>query len=251
MKVIGISYSAKQLFLSFVGAVLILLGVAVFVRCQGEVQAAYAPYVNEDLPTIIIDAGHGGMDGGAVGVNGVVEKEINLRISLKLAELLEQGGFPVILTRSSDDSIHDPDETSVAAQKRSDMYNRKAIMDANPGAIFLSIHQNKFGDPTCKGAQVFHSPNQEDSRILAQILQDQLREKLQPDNSRQIKEAGDNLFLLYNAQIPAVMVECGFLSNPEECALLCEENYQKKLAFAIYLSLLDFFAGKEGQNVLY
>ncbi len=242
MKVIGISSSTRQLLLSFVGALLLLLGLSFFVRYQGELQPVYVSY--HARPQIILDAGHGGLDGGAVGVNEVVEKGINLSITLKLAEFLRQGGFEVILTRDSDASIHDPSETSIASQKRSDMYNRKAIIDHYPNAVFLSIHQNKFSDPSCSGAQVFHSPNHADSLMLAQTLQDQLREKLQPENKRQIKEAGDNLFLLYTANVPAVMVECGFLSNEGDCAKLCDEEYQRQLAFTIYLSLLDFFSGK-------
>ena len=239
MKVIGVRPSIRQLYGAVLCAAVFLCGVWSVISYKGEALPVSIAY--QSRPRIIIDAGHGGMDGGAVGVNNVVEKEINLGISLKLAELLQLNGFEVILTRSTDDSIHDPQETSIARQKRSDMYNRMEIIEDNPSAVFVSVHQNIYSDPSCKGAQIFYSANHSDSEILAQTLQDQFRESLQQDNMRQIKAAGDNLFLLYNAEIPAVLVECGFLSNQEDCSNLCDEDYQKKVAFVIYLGLLDFY----------
>lgn len=239
MKIIGIRPSVQQLYAAVFCAAVLLCGVWAVISYKGEALPVSMAY--QSRPQIIIDAGHGGMDGGAVGVNNVVEKEINLGISLKLAELLQLNGFDVILTRSTDDSIHDPQETSIARQKRSDMYKRMEMIEKNPSAVFVSVHQNFFSDPSSKGAQIFYSTNHDDSEILAQTLQDQFRESLQQDNMRQIKAAGDNLFLLYHAEIPAVLVECGFLSNQEDCRNLCDEEYQKKVAFVIYLGLLDFY----------
>ena len=239
MRIIGIRPGVRQLAAVILCVGAFLYGISTLIYHVGESQPVYVQYYAK--PQIIIDAGHGGMDGGAVGINNVVEKDINLGISLKLADLLRMNGFEVILTRSADESIHDPEETTVARQKRSDMYNRRDIMEAHPNGLFVSIHQNKFDDPSCKGAQIFYSVNHEDSDDLAQILQDNFRENLQQDNTRQIKAADENLFLLYNAKIPAVLVECGFLSNQTDCGNLCDETYQKKVAFVIYLSLMDYY----------
>ena len=240
MRVIGIRPSTRQMLITILGVSVFLYMIWFTLFYIAEAKPVFVQY--HAKPQIILDAGHGGADGGAVGINNVVEKEINLSITLKLADLLRFNGFDVILTRSTDASIHDPAETGVAKQKRSDMYNRLKIIEEHPNALFVSIHQNKFGDSSCKGAQIFYSPNHESSQKLAQTLQNQFREKLQPDNGRDIKASDEGLFLLWNAEIPAVLVECGFLSNQNECELLCDENYQKKIAFVIYLSLLDFFA---------
>ena len=186
------------------------------------------------------DPGHGGMDGGAQA-NGVSEKQVNLAIALDLKELLSAMGFRVIMTREDDRSIHDPQLTQVGRQKRSDLHNRLKLMQQNPQAIFVSIHQNKFEESWCSGAQIFYSPNHPDSQKLAALMQRSFS-ALQPDNQRQIKEAGNNLFLLYEGQNPAVMAECGFLSNPDEAAALSDRDYQKKVAFVLMQAILEFYA---------
>ena len=180
------------------------------------------------------------MDGGAQA-NGVSEKQVNLAIALDLKELLSAMGFRVIMTREDDRSIHDPQLTQVGRQKRSDLHNRLKLMQQNPQAIFVSIHQNKFEESWCSGAQIFYSPNHPDSQKLAALMQRSFS-ALQPDNQRQIKEAGNNLFLLYEGQNPAVMAECGFLSNPDEAAALSDRDYQKKVAFVLMQAILEFYA---------
>lgn len=239
MRIIGIKPSARQFLVAILGISVFLYGIWLAIFHMGETKPVFAQY--HARPQIILDAGHGGMDGGAVGVNNTPEQGINLAITLKLKELLQLNGFEVILTRPNENSIHDPSETSVAKQKRSDMRNRLKIIENHPNALFVSIHQNKFSDPSCKGAQIFYSPNHSDSEQLAKLLQESFRENLQPENSREIKASDESLYLLWNAEIPAVLVECGFLSNPNECELLCDESYQEKIAFVIYLSLLDFY----------
>ena len=239
MRIIGIKPSARQFFLAILGISVFLYGIWLAIFHMGETKPVFVQY--HARPQIILDAGHGGMDGGAVGVNNTPEQGINLAITLKLKELLQLNGFEVILTRPNENSIHDPSETSVAKQKRSDMRNRLKIIENHPNALFVSIHQNKFSDSSCKGAQIFYSPNHSDSEQLAKLLQESFRENLQPENSREIKASDESLYLLWNAEIPAVLVECGFLSNPNECELLCDESYQEKIAFVIYLSLLDFY----------
>ena len=194
-------------------------------------------------PTIILDPGHGGVDGGAQA-NGVSEKEVNFTISLQLRDLLSAQGFRVIMTREDDRSIHDEGITQISRQKRSDLYNRLAIIEDHPEAIFVSIHQNKFEQASSRGAQIFFSPNNPESQKLAQSIQETFVSLLQPENTRQIKQAENNLFLLYEAQIPAVMAECGFLSNPQEASLLQDQTYQQQVAFTIFCGLMDYLAAE-------
>lgn len=219
---------------------LLILGMAVgSIFYLGETKEVIVQY--KDKPKIIIDSGHGGFDGGAVGVNNTIEKDINLSIALKLRDILQCNGFEVIMTRDSDISLHDPEVTGMAKQKRSDMYNRRDIMEANPDGLFVSIHQNKFGESSSWGAQIFYSPNHEDSEYLAQIVQQKFVKYLQPENRREIKQSGQELFLLHNAKIPAILAECGFISNPEECAKLNSEEYQDQVAFVLFTSLMDYY----------
>ncbi len=192
-------------------------------------------------PVILIDPGHGGMDGGAVGVDGLVEKDLNLQISLILRDLFLANGFEVYMTRDTDCSTDDPGLTTIRAKKVSDMKNRRALMERYPDGVFLSIHQNLFSQSKYSGAQMFFSPNHPASAHLAKTLQSTLRDMLNPSNTRVEKQAGKELYLLYHAQIPAVLVECGFLSNPEEAALLQDSDYQSKVAFAIFCGVLESY----------
>ena len=194
-------------------------------------------------PVVILDPGHGGVDGGAQG-NGIVEKEVNLAIAKKVREFCVLFGFEVQMTRQEDISIHDEGKETIRAQKNSDLKNRLAMMTADPTSVAVSIHLNKFPQSRVKGAQVFYAPKSQGSDLLAQTVQDSFRTLLQPENTRQIKKADSSLFLLYNNTVnPAVLVECGFISNPEEAALLKTEDYQDKVAFAICCSLLQFYDG--------
>ena len=194
-------------------------------------------------PVVILDPGHGGMDGGAEG-NGIIEKNVNLVIAHKVREFCTLFGFEVKMTRETDVSIHDEGKTTIRSQKNSDLKNRLKLMTANPSSVAVSIHLNKFPQSRIKGAQVFYAPKSPGSEELAQIVQDNFRGLLQPENTRQIKKADSALFLLYNNTVtPAVPVECGFLSNPEEAALLSSEDYQDRVAFAICCSLLEFYDG--------
>ena len=189
---------------------------------------------------IILDAGHGGMDGGCSSAAGDVEKNINLAILLDLRELLQASGYEVIVTRDTDISIHDAGVTGIANQKSSDMDNRLAIFNSVKGALCLSIHQNQFTDPQYSGAQMFYADTNSRSAALAQTLQSQFVAFLQPENKRETKLVGKELFLCYYCKNPTVMAECGFLSNPEEAALLVTEDYQRKVAFTLYAGLVQF-----------
>ena len=198
--------------------------------------------VNSDRTTIILDAGHGGMDGGAVGINGELEKDINLAIVKNLQQLFEFSGFNVILTRAEDRSMHSEGVTGIRNQKISDMENRKAIIDAHPNSFFFSIHQNRFTDSQFHGAQMFYAQINPENHKLAQALQDSFAQ-LQPGNNREIKIIDNDLYLFKATTQPAVLIECGFLSNPNEAALLNNSDYQKQVAFAIFRGIMDYLSG--------
>lgn len=197
--------------------------------------------ISSDFPIIIIDAGHGGFDGGAVSVDGTPEKNINLSVSLYLKDILDFYGYKTMLTRSEDVSLEDKGITSIKDKKTSDIHNRLKLMDDTDNCIFISIHQNFFTEEKYSGAQVFYSPGQrEESTLLAQCIQSSVTDNLQPNNTRQIKECGTSVYLIYNAVKPAVLVECGFLSNIKEAGLLKTENYQKKTAYCIAMGIMDY-----------
>lgn len=192
-------------------------------------------------PKVIIDAGHGGFDGGAVGAGGIVEKGINLAIAQNLKTYFTWGGFEVLMTREADVATNDEGVTGIHKQKVSDLNNRLELMEENPDAIVLSIHQNKFEDASCWGTQVFYGTKQQEaSQLLAQIIQDNTRALLQPENVRECKEAYSTLYLLNNAPSPTVLVECGFLSNPAEGGKLTRTDYQRQMAYVIYTSTMEF-----------
>lgn len=198
------------------------------------------------LPTpmrqIVIDPGHGGEDGGAQ-VGNIVEKDINLSISKILADMMQEAGFEVILTRTEDISIYDESSTGLKNKKRSDIMNRLKIANDNPDAVMISIHQNKFPQSQYYGAQMFYGKQNKLSKPLAESLQSSIISMLQPDNTRKIKPITKSVYLVNNAKSPAVLCECGFLSNPAEAAKLTDPNYQKQLAFAIRSGILDFYNG--------
>lgn len=211
---------------------------------SGAVPAAMTDYENE-TPIIVLDAGHGGFDGGCTSAEGIPEKGINLNILLKLRDMLEISGYKVHVTRDEDISIHDKGIEGLANQKSSDMDNRLEIFNSDPNAICISIHQNQFNDPKYSGAQMFYSGATSGSEDLARSLQKRFVDMIQPDNKREIKECGKELFLCYYSENPTVMVECGFLSNPDEAALLATDDYQSKVAFTIYSGICDYVNSKK------
>lgn len=196
------------------------------------------------IDTIVIDPGHGGIDGGATGHNGIPEKEINLQISLKLKEICLANGFKVVMTRETDQSIHSSGN-SISQQKKSDMRNRLKIINETPNSLTVSIHQNHFEQSQYSGAQMFYGKVNEESRSLASFIQKRFVANLQKDNKREIKEATKDLYLMYYAKTPIVLVECGFISNPAESALLSDGTYQNKVAFTVFSGILDYISGTE------
>lgn len=190
--------------------------------------------------TIIVDAGHGGEDGGAVSDNGVSEAEINLKIALKLQQLLEQSGSNVVLTRSDDNAIYDVDKKTLREKKNSDIRNRVKIGNNSSADIFVSIHLNKIPENQYYGWQTFFKDGNEDGKLLATCIQSNLNETIQKENKR-VPLKISNVYIIKHVEIPTVIVECGFLSNPQEEKLLQQEEYQNRLAWGIYNGIMDYF----------
>ena len=180
------------------------------------------------------------MDGGCVSVNGVPEKGINLAIMESVRDGLEIMGFDVVCTREKDISIHDKDIKGLSKQKKSDMENRLAIFNKYDDAVSISIHQNQFTDGKYSGAQMFYSEKNSEGEKLAGFMKQQFVSLLQPENTRETKPVGDELYLLNNTKCPAVMIECGFLSNAEEAAKLESSDYQKQVAFTILTGIFEY-----------
>ena len=189
--------------------------------------------------TIIIDAGHGGFDGGAVAGDGTVEKDINLAICKKIKVHLEFNGYEVVMTRSEDTGTENV-KGSITKRKKNDMQNRLNMMKENADAIFVSVHLNKFTTSAARGAQVFYTPNFDTAESLGESIQSSIISLLQPENTRVIKRGTSSTYLLKNATVPAVIVECGFLSNSIDLANLKTDKYQSQMAFAITEGIRKF-----------
>lgn len=194
----------------------------------------------EKKGTIVLDAGHGGEDGGAVAADGSMEKDINLAIALELEKYLKQNHFDVVMIRDTDSAVGDQSLGTIAQRKRSDTKNRLRTVEETGECILISIHQNHFSQSQYSGAQVFYSGNREESALLAECIRQSIVGSLQPENKRENKQAEKNIYLLYNCKVPAVLVECGFLSNPQEAERLGQASYQKDMAAAIYNGLVDY-----------
>lgn len=188
----------------------------------------------EPLPIIVIDAGHGGRDGGAVGYDGTLEKELNLQIANVLAELFRASGYNVVMTRTSDEMLTADD--NVGSNKLQDLKKRLTVASSYPDSVTVSLHCNKFPAESCKGLQVYYSDS-DTARTLAESIQSSVTGMIQPENHRKVKKADSSIYLLDRAKTPSVLIECGFLSNTEECEKLKDGDYQKKLALAIFTGI--------------
>ncbi len=190
--------------------------------------------------TIIIDPGHGGEDGGAVGKNGTKEKDLNLEVSLKLKEIMVNNGFNVQLTRENDTMLCEPE--IIKNKKRADLNNRVKISRKFDNGIFLSIHMNHYENSDQKGAQVFYSVNNKNSKTLAEIIEKELKTSVDTTNKRVSKPADNNIFIMKHINIPACLIECGFISNRNEEQMLADPEYQEKLANAIATGVKKFIS---------
>lgn len=216
----------------------VVITTAVLLGANVYTAAAVITEPKEKPVTVVIDAGHGGEDGGAVSADGIYESTINLQIALRLNDLFHLLGTETVMTRTEDISLHSDENATVAAKKISDLKNRAHFVNGTSNPLLVSIHQNMFEMSQCYGTQVFYSPT-DGSKELAESIQTIMTAYLDPTNHRTVKPA-ESVYLMQNIGCTGVLVECGFLSNPEECAKLCTEDYQKQIAIAIVNSVTDY-----------
>lgn len=225
-----------QKYRSVIVLVLILTTVSLTKRIDENVMLEVFGPKTKLLATVVLDAGHGGMDPGKVGVAGTLEKELNLEFVYRVKRLLEQNNVRVVLTRESDAGLYTEADSN---KKSADMRKRIEIIEKEAPALVVSIHQNSYTSPSCKGAQVFYYEGSENGKALAELLQNVIKETLADGNTREAK-ANSSYYMLKKSAYTSVIVECGFLSNPEEEALLLNEEYQEKMAWAIHLGILQY-----------
>ncbi len=191
---------------------------------------------------IVIDAGHGGEDGGAVGVDGLLEKTVNLQIAEMLRDQLTVAGIQNVMTRSDDRLLYDRSVDYRGRKKMLDLRARLDIVENTPGSVLVSIHLNAFSESKYSGLQVYYSPHHEGSRHLAELIQTAARCHLQPENTRKIKAADSGIYLLNRSERPAVLIECGFLSNPDECTKLGDPAYLGELSTVLFGAICDYLS---------
>lgn len=224
-----------------------LLAISLVVLCGAVKEAsedAALPATGEapiSGKTILIDAGHGGFDSGA-SVGDLLEKDLNLSVALKLRVFLKEQGATVVMTRESDISTADESRANGTSAKVSDLKRRREMIEECKADAFVSIHMNKFPQQQYRGAQVFYAENSDESRMLGEYIQNSLLKTMNDGNMRAAKKSNGSIYILKNAAVPSVIVECGFLSNSEESKLLQNNDYQHKIAFAICMGIFDFFS---------
>lgn len=216
--------------------ILVLLIIAITKKMDDEVLLAVFGTEPKVFATVVLDAGHGGIDPGKVGVAGTLEKELNLEITYRIKRLLEQNNIRVVLTRESDAGLYTEADSN---KKSADMRKRIEIIKQTEPQLVVSIHQNSYTSPNCKGAQVFFYEGSTSGELLAQTIQATIKETIADGNTREAKANG-SYYMLKKSTYPSVIVECGFLSSPEEEALLLQEEYQEKMAWAIHLGILRY-----------
>lgn len=228
----------KTLYLLILAAVLISFCILMF-SAFSNIAAHTSSAAVEDSLTVIVDAGHGGEDGGAQ-VGDVTEKDINLAVANKLSDILRLCGCRVVEIRDEDISVYDDEAETLREKKVSDLKHRVQIVNESENNLLVSIHQNKFNNSTYSGTQVFYSTNNDNSRVLAEAIRQSVVSFLQNDNTRELKPSGSDIYLLDQAKVPSVIVECGFLSNDAERAKLLDDGYQSEMAYAIAMGVLAY-----------
>lgn len=224
----------------------IIIGICIFISMTLALSSRsiyYKAVQTFNLPStgkvVVVDPGHGGIDPGAVGKTGKHEKDINLAIAHYLKDFLEQSGTIVIMTREEDIGLY-TDDGSIRKKKREDLKNRKNIVVNSNADVFISVHLNSFPQTKYYGAQTFYPKGNEKGKMLATIIQEEFRSILDKNNKR-VPLQKNGIYLIEGLQIPTVLVECGFLSNPNEERLLDNKKYQKKIAWAIYSGIQKYF----------
>ena len=224
-----------------------LVGLFVLLGRTASASDAHTPTVENQpsatqsvIRTVVIDAGHGGEDGGTQSADNVYEKDLNLSVALLLRDLLEANGIPVVLTRDEDILLYDKAGDHQGHKKRMDLASRLSTAIHTENGLFISIHMNSFPQSQYHGLQVWYGTGDPVSADIAVDIQGAVRSQLQHDNTRRTKAATDAIYLLKKLETPAVLVECGFLSNPQEASRLADDAYQQKLAFAIFSAIVPY-----------
>ena len=218
-------------FLAFLLCMTLLCGT--LYRCRSD-----ASMTSASIQTIVLDAGHGGEDGGASDAKGRCEKDLNLALATKVRDYLTENGVSVLMTREDDHMLYDKSPNASGSKKRRDLEGRLAVCNQVINPVFVSIHMNSFPQTQYHGLQVWYGTKNETSKALAEAVQSEIKATLQPENERAVKAATSAIFLLSNLDCPAILVECGFLSNPEEAERLQDEEYQNALAKEISIAIL-------------
>ncbi len=248
MKILVLNFGKHRIFYTLISILLVttlMISATISIvnriyRKDLNIQSADAiPYEK----IIILDAGHGGEDSGAVGKNGILEKDLNLEIVLEIGKILEEKGYVVVYTRTDDRLLYTEEENIHGIRKISDLKNRCKVAERYPNSLFVSIHMNSFGSEKYSGLQVYYSENNEESRLLADVVQQRVVTDLQPNNNRKIK-TGNDMYILENISNTAILIECGFLTNKEECKKLSEKEYKKELSFSIVCGIIEYIDSK-------
>lgn len=229
--------------LSLGTGILVAVSMIVIAR-ESAIHVASSAVEADTRPCVVIDAGHGGFDPGKVGINGALEKDINLQIAERVKTYLEAADIRVVMTREDDEGLYTEDASNKKVQ---DMKSRLEIIEEAAPVVTVSIHQNSYPEEYVHGAQVFYYASSVEGQKLADNIQEALRSCADPENKRQIK-ANDSYYLLKKTKVPIVIVECGFLSNTQEAQQLCREEYQDRVAWAIQLGILQYISALEEEN---
>ena len=233
-------FTVKMVIVSVIFLLLSLM-FCLFGRFNASEDLTVSDSAYSDSLCVLIDAGHGGIDGGAE-VDGIFEKNLNLSVSQKIFDFLSLYNVDCVMTRTDDSLLSDGDSGS---RKRGDLLKRVKIAKSYESPIFVSIHMNKFPEEKYNGLQVFYSVNNFGSENLAKYLQEMTVKYIQPDNKRQIKPATTSIFVLDRLECPSVLVECGFMSNPDELNRLNDDEYQNKLAFVLSSAIMKYISDFE------
>ena len=216
----------------------IIAAYSAFVVKKDIVPALNSSMVFPSSRFCIIDAGHGGFDGGAVAFDGTLEKDLNLQMAKKLNDILILNGYQTVMIRQEDISVEEAGDTH---KKKGDIRKRFKIAETYPDALFISIHQNSYKQSNSEGTQVFYGSKNPKSLLLAEAVQDAVKNGLQIKNRRTTKKAGNNLYLLSHMENVSIMVECGFISNKNELAKLKDEEYQQKLMLRVFEGIEKYY----------
>jgi N-acetylmuramoyl-L-alanine amidase len=230
----------------FKKAGLIAVLIVIFTMVSIGVMIKSAPAASKNVKidkksVIVIDPGHGGADGGASSTAGICEKEYNLAIAKKLTALFTKYKIKTVMTREDDDiTLTYPEDQTPLERKRADLVYRKELPKIKKADLLLTIHMNKFSDSSIRGAQVFYDTKFHESKEIALSIQNEFTHVLDPTNKRLSKPVDSSIYLLKNPHVPSVLIECGFLSNPQEEAKLRTKKYQNKIALCIYSGILKY-----------